>query len=236
MVHLDNARVNRPSALHLPDQIWIARWDGKANTSTSYLREDGWQPHARIKQYQGGHDETWGGVKINIDRNWLDLGKGSVAPAKQHCGGIDVNLTDFPGLAYGASANSGVLALQCLFQERGLYTGKLNGNYNTKLLATTQAWQQQHGFPVTQDWRRPLWMSLLADGTSPVLKFGSASEDVRRVQRALNAARKKYALTVSGTFDSATVDAVKNWQARHGVTADGIVTKAEWAAFRAGQR
>ena len=233
---LDDARVDRPNAFTLPDAIWIARWDNAANTSTSYIRSDGWLPGGRMKQYQGGHDETWGGAKINIDRNWLDLGKGSVAPAKQHCGGIDVNLTDFPGLAYGASANSGVLALQCLFQERGLYTGKLNGSYNTKLLAATQAWQQQHGFPVTQDWRRPLWMSLLADGTSPVLKFGSASEDVRRVQRALNAARKKYALTVSGTFDSATVDAVKNWQARHGVTADGIVTKAEWAAFRAGQR
>ena len=32
-----------------------------------------------MKQYQGGHDETWGGVTINIDRNYLDLGKGSVA-------------------------------------------------------------------------------------------------------------------------------------------------------------
>ena len=59
---LDDARVNRPDAFTLPDQIWIARWDGMANTSTSYIREDGWRPHARIKQYQGGHDETWGGV------------------------------------------------------------------------------------------------------------------------------------------------------------------------------
>ena len=233
---LDDARVNRPDAFTLPDAIWIARWDNAANTSTSYIRSDGWLPGGRMKQYQGGHDETWGGVKINIDRNWLDLGKGSVAPAKKHCGGIDVNLTDFPAAAYGASANPGVLALQCLFQERGLYSGKLNGTYNAKLLATTQAWQQQHGFAVTQDWRRPLWMSLLADGTSPVLKLGSASEDVRRVQRSLNAARKKYALTVSGSFDSDTVAAVKDWQTHHGLTADGIVTKAEWTDFRAGQR
>ena len=41
---LDDARVNRPGAFDLPDQIWIARWDGVANTSTSYIREDGWQP------------------------------------------------------------------------------------------------------------------------------------------------------------------------------------------------
>jgi hypothetical protein len=76
---LDNARVNRPGVVTLPDQIWIARWDGRADTSTSYIREDGWRPHARIKQYQGGHDETWGDVRINIDRDFLDVGRGSVA-------------------------------------------------------------------------------------------------------------------------------------------------------------
>ena len=68
-----------PASSRLPDQIWIARWDVPANTSTSYIREDGWLPGGRMKQYQGGHDETWGGVRINIDRNYLDLGLGSVA-------------------------------------------------------------------------------------------------------------------------------------------------------------
>src|SRR4051812_8569300 len=37
---LDDARVTRPTAFTLPDQIWIARWDGIANTSTSYIRSD----------------------------------------------------------------------------------------------------------------------------------------------------------------------------------------------------
>jgi len=233
---LDDARVDRPKAFTLPDAIWIARWDDAANTSTSYIRSDGWLPGGRMKQYQGGHDETWGGVRINIDRNWLDLGEGSVTPAKQHCGGIDVDLPDYPSVASGASANPGVLALQCFFQERGLYSGKLNGDYNTKLLAATQSWQQGHGFPVTQGWRRPDWMSLLADGPRPVLKFGSASDDVRRVQRSLNAARRKYALAISGTFDQSTVDAVKDWQLRNGLTADGIITNPEWKALRSGLR
>ena len=30
-------------------------------------------PTQRAHQYQGGHNETWGGVRINIDRNYLDL-------------------------------------------------------------------------------------------------------------------------------------------------------------------
>ena len=37
-----------------------------------------------MKQYRGGHNETWGGVTINIDRNFLDLGRGSfAAPASE---------------------------------------------------------------------------------------------------------------------------------------------------------
>ena len=43
---LDDVRVSDPTAYHLPDQIWIARWDGAANTSTSYIRNDGWRPGA----------------------------------------------------------------------------------------------------------------------------------------------------------------------------------------------
>jgi hypothetical protein len=95
---LDDARVDRPDMFHLPDQIWIARWDGLANTSTSYIRSDGWMPGARMKQYQGGHDETWGGVRINIDRNYLDLGKGSVTSPETHCDGARVRLAAYDPL------------------------------------------------------------------------------------------------------------------------------------------
>ncbi len=54
---LDDARVERPDRFVLPDAIWIARWDGKANTDTTYIRDDGWRPGGRMKQYRGGHDE-----------------------------------------------------------------------------------------------------------------------------------------------------------------------------------
>src|SRR6478735_3411698 len=88
---LDEARVSRPTAFALPDQIWVARWDGVASTTVNptYMRADGWAK-ARVKQYQGGHNETWGGVKINIDRNFLDVGTGSVAVPETHCGGVQI--------------------------------------------------------------------------------------------------------------------------------------------------
>lgn len=95
---LDDVRVERPGAYALPDQIWIARWDGVANTSTSYIRPDGWLPGGRLKQYEGGHNETWGGVTIPIDRNYLDLGRGSSAAPETHCGGVRIGFRDYPRL------------------------------------------------------------------------------------------------------------------------------------------
>ena len=70
---LDDARVRSGNPFTMPDQIWIADWDGKATTSSAYVRSSGWTNGGRAKQFQGVHDETWGGVRINIDRNYLDL-------------------------------------------------------------------------------------------------------------------------------------------------------------------
>jgi hypothetical protein len=58
----------------LPDNLWFANWNGQANTSDSYVPASGWTQHQRIHQYRGGHDETYGGVTINIDSNYVDGG------------------------------------------------------------------------------------------------------------------------------------------------------------------
>ena len=233
---LDDARVERPDEVSLPDRIWIARWDGKANTSTDYIRNDGWRPGGRMKQYQGGHNETWGGVTINIDRNWLDLGKGSVAPPVAHCKGVDVDHPSYKVLSEGTTETALVKALQCLLKERDLYAGHLNGVYNKKTVAAANAWQTGHGFSASATWGRVHWMSLHAAGASPVLKFGSAGEDVRRVQRALNAASATLDLTVSGTYSRATAAAVADYQDDLGHTDTGIVITRTWRALRKGRR
>lgn len=59
----DFASMARPPRFIVP-----AQWD--SNPSTSVLSCVGggyWTNHQRIKQYRGGHNETWGGVTINID-------------------------------------------------------------------------------------------------------------------------------------------------------------------------
>ncbi len=232
---LDDARVERPGQFSLPDQIWIARWDGYANTSTHYIREDGWLPGGRMKQYQGGHNETWGGVTINIDRNYLDLGQGSVAAAEQHCGGVRVDFRRYRLLDPGRAA-ARAAALQCLLSERGLYAGPVNGTYDAATVAAANAWQTAHGFRAQPRFGAKHWVALLAEGAKPVLKIGSAGPDVRRLQRALNAALDATRLPVSGTFDPATDAALRAWQARAGVPVTGVAAPASWRKLWQGRR
>jgi hypothetical protein len=55
-----------------PDELWFAKWDGSATTSDPAIPSTLWSRGLRLKQYQGGHTEMYGGVTINIDRDYLD--------------------------------------------------------------------------------------------------------------------------------------------------------------------
>ncbi len=238
---LDDARVLRPGVFTLPDQIWIARWDGQANTSTSYIRSDGWMPGRRMKQFQGGHNETWGGVTINIDRNYLDLHSGTApAPAPRHCRGTPVDLANYQRLkapSRGHKPNpSQVSALKCLLKEKGVFKGHVKGAWSGRLTKSVKKWQRQVGLRRTAMFSRSAWMTLLSAGPATVLNLGSAGEDVRRVQRALNAASAKSKLPISGTFDTVTQAAMIAYQAKNGIAENGVVGPASWAALQAGNR
>ncbi|TWG22757.1 uncharacterized protein DUF1906 [Micromonospora palomenae] len=56
-----------------PDVVDFANWDGVQTTSDPTIPANYWVPKRRMKQYQGDHHETWGGVRLNIDSNYLDL-------------------------------------------------------------------------------------------------------------------------------------------------------------------
>jgi hypothetical protein len=61
----------------------------------------------------------------------------------------------------------------------------------------------------------------------PVLKHGAHGAAVRRLQHALH-------IAADGIFGRGTLRAVKHFQSRHGLTPDGIVGPATWAALRGG--
>ncbi|HXS46877.1 MAG TPA: DUF1906 domain-containing protein [Solirubrobacterales bacterium] len=60
------------SSYQQPDDLWIANWNGQQSTSDPYVPASAWSEHQRIHQYRGGHDETYGGVTINIDNNYVE--------------------------------------------------------------------------------------------------------------------------------------------------------------------
>jgi Domain of unknown function (DUF1906) len=65
------------TAKYVLNAIWIAAWNNTPNifgfnTGPCPLPDGYWAFHQRVHQYRGGHDETWGGVTINIDSNAVD--------------------------------------------------------------------------------------------------------------------------------------------------------------------
>ncbi|OLB79899.1 MAG: hypothetical protein AUI14_08990 [Actinobacteria bacterium 13_2_20CM_2_71_6] len=72
--------VNHYSTNTMPDVIDVANYNGKATTTDPYVPSGMWANHERLHQYQGDHNETWGGVTINIDLDYYDVQLGG-APA-----------------------------------------------------------------------------------------------------------------------------------------------------------
>jgi hypothetical protein len=257
---LDDARVRAGNRIVMPDQIWIADWNGKANTSSSYIRSDGWQPYSRMKQYQGGHNETWGGVTINIDRNYLDLRTPKLpgattptptptptpAPAPSEPRYTGSSLSDpkctpssISKPAYGptnATVTSLIVPLQCVLKQQRLYPYETTGRWNAKTTAALHSFQKRVGHPVRNYVSVPDWVSLLVAGNSgTVLRPGARHADVVRVQRALNATSGKPRLAVTGVHDTATANAVAAYKRRMGMKGTKVVNARTWAALSAGR-
>lgn len=60
----------RAGTYRMPGTIDFAQWDKKPTVASSYIPSSYWVGH-RMKQYWGAHSETHGGIKINIDADWL---------------------------------------------------------------------------------------------------------------------------------------------------------------------
>ncbi|MGW1998580.1 DUF1906 domain-containing protein, partial [Embleya sp. NPDC001921] len=57
----------------LPDVIFSALWNNVANTADPAVAPNLWANHQRVHQYTGNITESYGGVSINIDRDYLDV-------------------------------------------------------------------------------------------------------------------------------------------------------------------
>jgi hypothetical protein len=57
----------------LPDVIYDALWNGKANTSDSALRAGEWPNHQRVHQFDGNVAQSYDGDSINVDKDYLNV-------------------------------------------------------------------------------------------------------------------------------------------------------------------
>jgi hypothetical protein len=90
------------SGYELPDQLWIANWNGAQSTSDSAVPSNAWTQHQRIHQYRGGHNESYGGVTINIDNDYVDgstVGEATLPPTPEDdpIGALDLAKASAPG-------------------------------------------------------------------------------------------------------------------------------------------
>jgi hypothetical protein len=102
-----------------PDDLWIADWNNQKTTSDPAVPSPDWPNHQRIHQYSGAHDETYGGVTINIDGDYLD---GATAAT----GGASNALVPPPSLAI-SPVSDGTTTLTARWSGLGLQTWQVLG-------------------------------------------------------------------------------------------------------------
>jgi uncharacterized protein YraI len=84
-----------------PDALWIARWDGNsALTGWTSIPNAQWGNHQRGKQYRGDHNETYGGVTMNIDSDRFDAPVATVAYAYRVTSPTALNGRSGPSTSY----------------------------------------------------------------------------------------------------------------------------------------
>lgn len=215
-----------------PDQLWIAWGNGKADTDGGpYLSDRGWK-RQRLHQYQLNVTETYGGASVLIDKNFLDVGKGSVARKDAKvCGGTQT-FKRYPTLKVG-SKGAEVKALECLLRRKG-FLASVDKRYGTGTARAVDAFRGSVGLAPTGRATRSTWTALLSSGRSPrVLKQGSVGPSVWRLQRSLVAAGAR--LRITGVYDLRTVRAVQAYRAARGLPRYTTTEATVWAELQRGQ-
>ncbi len=236
---LDYASIASSGSYAMPDDIWFAWENGKADTADGDRVDSSlWDDHARIHQYDLDVAQSFGGHTLEIDRNWVDVGAGSVgSPSKALCKvrgkGVDVDLRAYPKRAKG-SRGPAVEAAQCLLRRHGWTSAPITGTYDAKTVTAVTKAQKKLDLKATGKLDRRTWVALLARGSSPLVKVGSTGDPVRRVQRALTAALGKR-VTVDGAFSKKTAKAVAKFQRQAGLPATGVVSDDVWDRLLAGR-
>ncbi len=230
---IDEAAAARRAGFSTPNYVWFAWTNGKANLDGGpYLRAGLFTPHRRLHQYKNGDTVSFGGARVNIDWNMLDVGRGSVASSEPRPCGVTLNQRDYSHLEHGDRGPL-VSTLQCLLRRVGLDVD-VDGTFGSDTSAGINEYRARLGWgPTDRETTRSTWISLHAAGTRPlVLKRGSVGEPVWRLQRSLRAAR--VSVQITGVYGLQTVRAVRAYRDGVGLPGRETTDAAVWKALRRG--
>jgi len=230
---VDEARLSGRPGFTLPDHMWNAWVNKVADTRGGpYLSDSGWTDHQRIHQYHNGVNVSYGGKTLNIDKNFLDVGRGSVAVKQSKPCGVTRSFTSYPTLKVGAKRRE-VAALECLLKNQG-YLKKVDTAYGNGTAKAVAAFRRKKGLGSSGTTNRATWTALLAKGSNPrVLKEGSVGQSVWRLQRALTAAGLKPGF--SGVYDTRTVKAVAAYRKARKLSGWATTEASVWSQLQRGK-
>jgi uncharacterized protein YraI len=142
----DLAGVYRSAAYARPDALWIARYDGNASlTGWAGIPDSYWSQQQRGKQYQNGHNETYGGVTLNIDNDQFSAPVATVSYNYKVAGASSLNARTGPSTSYPVVATyprGATLAISCQAPGQKVATTSIwdkltNGRYVTDYYVST---------------------------------------------------------------------------------------------------
>ncbi|MGI9084404.1 MAG: glycoside hydrolase domain-containing protein [Aeromicrobium sp.] len=230
---LDDAKADG-RRMTFPDHLWIAWTNKVANTDGGpYVRDSFWNDHQRIHQYHNNVTIGYGGHSVTIDKNFMDVGKGSVATREPKPCSVTMSFSSYPRLSEG-DTGAAVHALECLLKERG-YSLSVDGQFGSSTTRAIDAFRKTLGWaPTGGNTTNPTWTALHAAGSKPrVLKRGSVGESVWRLQRALRTAGTS--VTINGVYDSKTVSAVKAYRSANGLSSYDTTESSVWSLLQRGK-
>lgn len=242
---LDEAR--RAGRHTMPDRLWVAEWMPAEDYelpptmdpptfASAFYDHAWWAERGRVmRQYRGDHDETHGGVRINIDTNYTVLGQGTRVPLQSKTCRKVIDQVRYRPWKQG-DVDPQVRTVQCLLRVQGHYRApRMRPRFTKATEAAVRRFQTAVGLPVTGRVSLRTWVALHTAGPTPVSKYGAGSHAVRRLQRALKVAGTPR-LPVTGYYGFETTQAVRTYQKRVGLPVTGVAGASTWLALQAGRR
>ena len=77
---VDLVKAKASGGYTLPDVVSFAQWNGVADTSDPAIPSGDWSGHRLMHQYRGNVSQTYGGVEIDLDCDYLDFGVITATP------------------------------------------------------------------------------------------------------------------------------------------------------------